>query len=307
MKNEAKRDIIPVLIIFLISLLGNGWNFLTVLMAIPLIYCVLYLLNLIQPTEMYVPKPPMQQSFATEMMTYSHPILMPRPLYAILGVIYMLLGIGVFLIFPLAKYFWNWASLCWKMSSTSSRVEPIGSSSDTMRSGPLPGSGTNTRTQQRPVQDGVFTQKPKDIPKTSQTKPWSQASREERTARSLEKNVILQIEKNDQELRGIRETFDEALDSIFGGSEMTKVRFQDGMDKAIKMSAENLKAAREYVRIGHNPEVLKKFLDRSNMINKETGELLDALVTHQQNQMEDNLKGLTDSLDELQDSLKYYH
>lgn len=302
MKNEAGRDMIPVLIVFLLSLFGNGWNFMTMILGVPLVYYGLYVLNLIKPTEMYTPKPSKKEGFATEMYNYSHPILMPKAFYSILGTVYMIFGAILFLLFPIAQYFWNWASICWKMSSNSSRVEPINgrnSAVTDLDSRPLPPKSKKKK-DDRPEEESPASFPRPDI-------PWSRASRQEKTARSLEKSVILQIEKNDQELRSIRQTFDQALDSIFGGSELTKVRFQDGMDKAVKMSAENLKAARDYVKVGHNPEVLQKFLSRSNLINKETGDLLDALVTHQQNQMEENLKGLSESLDELQDSLKYYH
>lgn len=303
MKNEAKKDAIPALIIFLLAFLTGSWNFLSVIMAVPLVYYLLYLFNLIQPTEMYVPQPSHKQGFATEMYNYPHPILMPKAFYGILGAVYMLIGTGLFLLFPIAQYFWNWASICWKMSSNSSRIEPIGG----VRQGGRVVQDLESRPVRKKTADTETSKKLNTIPAAAKTKTWSQSSRQERTARSLEKNVLLQIEKNDQELRSIQLTFDKALDSIFGGSEMTKTRFQNGMDKAVAMSAENLKAAREYVQVGHNPEVLQKFLTRSNRINKETGELLDALVTHQQNQMEENLKGLSDSLDELQDSLKYYH
>lgn len=126
-------------------------------------------------------------------------------------------------------------------------------------------------------------------------------------ARMAEKQTIAQIEKNNDELIEIQKNTAHALDSMFGDSKITKAKFQTGFDSAVEMSQQNLDAAREYIKSGHNPEVLQKFLNRSQTINKKTGELLDALVTHQQNQMEDNLNDLTESLDELQESIKYYH
>lgn len=126
-------------------------------------------------------------------------------------------------------------------------------------------------------------------------------------ARMAEKQTIAQIEKNNDELIEIQENTAHALDSMFGDSKITKAKFQTGFDSAVEMSQQNLDAAREYIKSGHNQEVLQKFLNRSQTINKKTGELLDALVTHQQNQMEDNLNDLTESLDELQESIKYYH
>lgn len=141
---------------------------------------------------------------------------------------------------------------------------------------------------------------------TAKTKTQSAPSPDE-IARQLKFNVISQIEKNDAELQGIKATLKTTLESMFGGSKITIAKYQAGIEEAIEMSSQNLQAAKEYVKGGSNPEVMKTFLDRSNMINQKTGELLDALVTHQQNLMEDDMQDLTSSLEDLQDSLKYYH
>ena len=122
----------------------------------------------------------------------------------------------------------------------------------------------------------------------------------------VEAKVIEQIAKNDQELRDISKVSVHALDVMFGGSKLTKDKYQASIEEAVELSGKTLQAAKEYVQVGHNPEVLQKFLDRSNMINQKTGELLDALVTHQQNAVEDDVDDLTESLEELQNNLKYY-
>ncbi len=122
----------------------------------------------------------------------------------------------------------------------------------------------------------------------------------------VEERVIAQIAKNDQELREISKVSVHALDVMFGGSKLTKDKYQASIEEAVELSGKTLQAAKEYIQVGHNPEVLQKFLDRSNMINQKTGELLDALVTHQQNAVEDDVDDLTQSLEELQDNLKYY-
>lgn len=122
----------------------------------------------------------------------------------------------------------------------------------------------------------------------------------------VEARVIEQIAKNDQELREISKVSVHALDVMFGGSKLTKDKYQASIEEAVELSGKTLQAAKEYIQVGHNPEVLQKFLDRSNMINQKTGELLDALVTHQQNAVEDDVDDLTQSLEELQDNLKYY-
>ncbi|MGM9960944.1 MAG: hypothetical protein ACI32F_06515 [Allobaculum sp.] len=140
----------------------------------------------------------------------------------------------------------------------------------------------------------------------TRTKTQSAPSQDE-IARQLKFNVISQIEKNDAELQGIKATLKTTLESMFGGSKITIAKYQAGIEEAIEMSSQNLQAAKEYAKGGSNPGVMKTFLDRSNMINQKTGELLDALVTHQQNLMEDDMQDLTSSLEDLQDSLKYYH
>ncbi len=122
----------------------------------------------------------------------------------------------------------------------------------------------------------------------------------------VEAKVIEQIAKNDQELRDISKVSVHALDVMFGGSKLTKDKYQASIEEAVELSGKTLQAAKEYVQVGHNPEVLQKFLDRSNMINQKTGELLDALVTHQQSAVEDDVDDLTESLEELQSNLKYY-
>lgn len=300
MKEEAKYDVIPALIIFLITVLLSDAKWMSVLTAFPLVFFALYWLNLIHPKEMYTPKPRKKGGFWNEMYNYSHPILMPKPLYALLGIVYMVFGTVLFLFYPINLYFWNWGSICFKMSSASSQTAVVPDLPARPASKPAAASKPRKQSTKKAKASGI------PIP-TPKAKSWSNASRQEKLNAAIEKNVILQIEKNDQELQNVQLTFKQALDTIFGGSKLTKARFQDGMDKAVEMSAKNLDAAKDYVKIGHNPEVLQKFLNRSNRINQETGELLDALVAHQQNQMEDNLKGLSDSLDELQDSLRYYH
>lgn len=136
---------------------------------------------------------------------------------------------------------------------------------------------------------------------TKSTKPDPDAIRCQ-----VEERVIAQIAKNDQELREISKVSVHALDVMFGGSKLTKDKYQASIEEAVELSGKTLQAAKEYIQVGHNPEVLQKFLDRSNMINQKTGELLDALVTHQQNAVEDDVDDLTQSLEELQDNLKYY-
>lgn len=129
----------------------------------------------------------------------------------------------------------------------------------------------------------------------------------EEIAQQLKLDVIRQIETNDAQLQDINQALGEMLETMFGGSKITIAKYQAGMDEAIELSSQNLQAAREYAKTGSNPEVMQKFLDRSNMINKKTNELLDALVTHQHNLMEEDFQDLTGSLEDLQDSLKYYH
>ena len=322
MKEDAKRDLIPALIVFLVCLIGSGLhNWMTMVSLLPIICYALYFIGIIKPKEMYEPKPASSDSFWKSMYNYPHPIIMPRVLYALLGVVYLLIGFALFLIFPVNLYFWNWANISFKMASSSAVKIPVHPGREQPgRSGHLYGAS------ETPVQDANFrparphpgpipsftSQKPPK-PDLSGKKQASSASmsdpqaQREKMARMAEKQTIAQIEKNNDELIEIQKNTAHALDSMFGDSKITKAKFQTGFDSAVEMSQQNLDAAREYIKSGHNPEVLQKFLNRSQTINKKTGELLDALVTHQQNQMEDNLNDLTESLDELQESIKYYH
>lgn len=150
--------------------------------------------------------------------------------------------------------------------------------------------------------NAASTSQPKEgIWKEKQTKPDPDLVRAQ-----VEAKVIEQIARNDQELRDISKVSVHALDVMFGGSKLTKDKYQASIEEAVELSGKTLQAAKEYVQVGHNPEVLQKFLDRSNMINQKTGELLDALVTHQQSAVEDDVDDLTESLEELQSNLKYY-
>lgn len=321
MKEDARRDLVPAIIVFLVCLIGKGLsNWMTMVSLLPLICYALYFMGIIKPKEVYDPKPAKSDSFWKSMYNYPHPIIMPKVLYAMLGVVYLLIGIALFLIFPVSFYFLNWANMAFKMSSSSTATIELNPGQEYRSS--------NHRYQDSTVQDAHFRparpSKPDHIPSyTSTPKPPkpqgtmnSQASsdptldaqaQKEKMARMAQKKTIEQIEKNNEELVDIQQNTAHALDTMFGDSKITKAKFQNGFDSAVEMSRQNLEVAKEYVKSGgQNPEVLQKFLNRSQTINSKTGELLDALVTHQQNQMEDNLNNLTDSLDELQESIKYY-
>lgn len=343
MKNNALRDMIPLALLSVLCLVTGTMAPAAILACITCgVYQALYQVGQITPTAIYTPKSKGKDGVLNQMYKESHPIVMPSLIYTLLGLFYIFGGImvlakgiafgklfGLFLL-PISIYFWNWSSLSFKMAEVAKRYrlkEKIAPKTATppfssqykedsselakqvaKQAGKVAGQVINSQ----PVQD-LKKSLTIEIQKSLQPKPEKstkkvddEAARQEKIMRTLEAQVLEQIEKNDQELRSIRSTSVTALDSIFGGSQITKARFQQGIDKAIEMSAQNLEATKEYVKVGHNPEVLQKFLNRSNLINKETGDLLDALVKHQQNQMEDSLKGLTESLDELQDSLKYY-
>lgn len=340
MKDKALRDMIPLALLSVLCLVSGTMAPGAILACIVCaVYQGLYQIGQITPVAVYSPRPKGKDGFFKQMYKESHPIFMPSFIYTLLGLFYLFGGImvlgkglafgklfGLFLL-PVSIYFWNWSSLSFKMAQiakhyqfkeretiqTSSSQNTKEASEAAIKVAKKAGQAARQVIQSQPVQDlknSLAQEVKKSLQPKSQTKPDpkvdNEAARQEKIMRTLEQQVLEQIEKNDQELRSIRSTSVTALDSIFGGSEITKARFQQGIDKAIEMSKQNLAATKEYVKVGHNPEVLQKFLNRSNLINKETGDLLDALVQHQQNQMEESLQGLTDSLDELQDSLKYY-
>ncbi len=345
MKNDALRDMIPLILLTILCIVSGTMVPAAILAVVVCgFYQLMYQTNQLDPKAVYSPKSK-GTSLWSQMYNDPHPVIMPSFVYTLLGLFYLVGGIvvlakgmgfaglfGLFLL-PISLYLWNWSSISFKMSHFAKlpnyKANPSytqttqQASSKTMQD-------TRQQTKQaakqaarqaekmakkvmasQPVQDlrknlSDEVKKTWDQVKTSTNNSDSEAARQAKIQRSVEERVLAQIEKNDQELQSIQVTFSSALDTIFGGSEITKARFQNGLDKALEMSAQNLEATREYVKVGHNPEVLQKFLNRSNLINKETGELLDALVTHQQKQMEDSLNGLTESLDELQESLKYY-
>lgn len=330
MKNDALRDMIPLILLAVLCVVSGTLVPAAILAVVVCgFYQVMYQTNQLEPHAIYTPKPK-GNSLLSNMYSDPHPVLMPSFIYTILGFFYLIGGIvvlvnalrfaglfGLFLL-PISLYFWNWSSIAFKMSHVAKWPKQVNRNYSydkqaAKHTAQQAGRMAKQVINSRPVQDlrRNVTEEVKKTWEQVNSKPTStpaeqEAARQAKIQRSVEERVLAQIEKNDQELRSIQTAFSSALDDLFGGSEITKVRFQNGLDKALEMSAQNLEATRNYIKVGHNPEVLQKFLNRSNLINKETGELLDALVTHQQNQMEDSLHGLTESLDELQDSLKYY-
>lgn len=275
----------------------------------------------------------------------NHPVVVPRVFCAVEAILCMILGLSTIVLFPISIYFLNWASIYWAMADGRVERMPNIPYEDQQRNNYRANQNAryeNQRTEKESAEDvlrkmGEATQRffqsdevkgaakavgatissvaqgvnkemkyaNASVNKTTNKKP-PQPSQEE-IAQRLKGEVIRQIAANDMKLQEMNSSIGGLLESMFGNSKITIAKYQAGIDEAIEMSSQNLQAAREYAKTGSNPEVMQQFLDRSNLINQKTNELVDALVKHQHNLMEADINNLTDSLEDLQDSLKYYH
>lgn len=317
MHDEARKDLIPSLVLFALAMILDMGLFTKILTLAPSIYYVLYLFNAIQPRGMYISrKEARNTNFDEKMYSFAHPVLMPSFVYVLLGILYLFFALIFFIIFPVSRYFYHWANVMFGMAT--GKLEPIPSentqysqvrheprkTAQTKQPNPQPKARTFTASKgSKTFTMPAFgkTGKKAPIPPRKSSQNARQA-----TQQSIERDLLRSIESNHNELVDIRKNSEMILDGIFGGSKLSKARYLSGLDNAVEMSANNLKAAREYVQVGHNLEILKKYYERSVQTNKAAADLLDSLVTHQQKEQQDDFKEMTSRLDELQDSLKYY-
>ena len=95
MNEDARRDLVPALMLFLLSVLFGGsglFALVNIVSLLPLIFYGLYLLKVIKPRNAYVSKKKRKYKsrykdipFYEAMREYPHPILMPRWLYGIVS------------------------------------------------------------------------------------------------------------------------------------------------------------------------------------------------------------------------------
>ena len=121
MNEDARRDLVPALMLFLLSVLFGGSGLLAlvnIVSLLPLIFYGLYLLKVIKPRNAYVSKKKRKRKsryndipFYEAMREYPHPILMPRWLYGLVSLFLSLTGMIFFFIPPVSKYFLNWGDI----------------------------------------------------------------------------------------------------------------------------------------------------------------------------------------------------
>lgn len=346
MNEDLRRDmLVPIILFIVFGIFGIlEIPFLFILTLIPVICYLMAINGSRKPREIYIGKKKKRNRTYkswNEPKYQNHPVVMPRIFCALEAILCVILGMITFILFPISGYFFNWSSIYWAMAD--GRVAPMPtiphanqqryadqnqqekkqSAEDALRK---MGEATQRFLQSDEVKDAARTVKAtfasvaQEVneglknakPATSATSQSKKATKKaqpspEEIAQRLKFEVIRQIEANDANLQEINHSLGNMLETVFGNSKITIAKYQAGMDEAIEMSFQNLQAAREYAKTGSNPEVMQKFLDRSNLINQKTNELVDALVTHQHNLMEEDVNELTNSLEDLQDSLKYYH
>lgn len=318
---NARKDLIPPAILLVLCVIFHfkffAFGSLTiarVFSLLPFIFFVLYIFNVIKPRGLYVPKrAPKNSSFSESMYGYVHPVLMPSFIYIVLGIMYFILSVVTFLIAPVSRYFYNWSQIMFGMGSGG--LEPVGS----LKKPPIPG------VNRKPPIPKVSPKAAKaSVPHPDTSAPASsssssfmgnlrnraetrkEADRQTSMQREIERTTIRSMEQSLSELYEIRENSAQLLDSIFGNSRISKARFMTGLDSAVEMAEKNLNSAREYVKVGHNPEILKKYYSRSMRIKQAATDLFDSLAEHEQNAIDDDFRKMSDSLDELQESVKYY-
>lgn len=318
--NYARKDVVPALFLLLISLfVGKFW--LRAFGITAIVFYLLYLTKLVQPRGIFIPPRPAKNSdFYEAMYTHPHVAIMPDWLYTIYGVIYFIISVVLFLIVPVSRYFYNWSKMMFGMASNK-KLQPVPQNDVDI---PLP-QNPQPQNQRVPHPDPVAPNRNPYSAGSTQSRqvaprnPWQRGfgnrrppgpnpseSSQRAAQEAVERSMISSMERNLDDLKQIRANSEKLLDTIFGGSRISKARFLSGLDSAVEMAEKNLAAAREYLQVGHNPEILKNYLDRSNKINKAAAELLDSLAAHQQNEMEDDFTQMTDSLDELQRSVSLY-
>lgn len=293
MRDEIKKDIIPSLVVFLVCMVLNLNFWMKAIAFLPLLFDALYFLGIVQPTEVYQPKhnpPYAAKSFNTEMFDEGHPILMPKILYLLEALLFYFFGVFIFFIPPVSHYFWNWGKVYWGMMSEASQSVPATPNRAQKKTG----------TRSETVYDVPFSEKKKE-----EVKPDLPDTKEARFKR-VAASAIKQMERNHKELQSLQKSTEQTLDTMFEGAELTQNRFSRSIDEAVELSQDNLNNAKEYVEVGTNPELVSAYLKRSETILQSARNLLDALITHQQSRMEENLQNLTESLQELQTSVKYY-
>lgn len=305
MNRDALRDLLPASLAFLISFafIHGPW-FVTAGALLPIIFYILYLLNIQPSSGIYVCSSQSNGKFWTSMYDYAHPVIMPRPLYLLLSLAYLVIGCCLILIYPVAFYFINWAKVAWKMGT--SDLARVSSSSN-----PNAQTRAKTKLPHLPVMEAEILRKTPKTPKTPNAKPKKETRRkasQELFPGAMEmKRDFSRIEYNHSELLKIQTSANRVLAQIFGDSKMTRDRFQTGIDQAVELSEKNLEAAQAYMETGKNPEIMKKYLEKSEQINTKTSKLLDAIAAHRNDQMDDSFKRLNDNLEELEQSVHYYH
>lgn len=295
MKQEARRDLIPMLILFAIALIGDSRIWFLVICLIPILFYCLYLIGLSKAKEEYVPqKSKKSGKFWYEMYSYDHPVVMPRFFYLFECAMMYLIGTCLFFLYPINMYFWNWGRIYMNMCEHS-KTQPIGTKE------------TIIDAQTEPVYE--------EKPKAARPQPQASAASTEKPKAPIppvsaqqrqEQQILSKIEQNHQDLLDIQKTSAKALETVFGQSKLTQERYQSGIDSAVNMSAKVLQSAKDYVEIGHSLDRLNDYLRQSEAIHQKTGELLDALINHHQNMMKEDLDQLDQTLDDLKDSVKYY-
>lgn len=301
MNDDAKKDLVPALVIFLMCVMLRLKWWMILIALIPLVFFLLYFLGIVRPQGVYSPEYRQGDRLDTEMFRHDHPVLMPRIFYLLQSMQMYLFGICLFWIPPVCRYFMNWGKVAWNMLNTSSSTLPHPPGASRNQQPPI-----WARQVEKKVREQVAKTQSRPVPPTGKPKQKTAGQKEKDISRRVIENALREIENNHQMLLSLQQTTQEALETMFEGSELTQNRFMKGIDDAVEMSKENLKLAREYVKLGRNPEIMQEFLNRSQSINKKAEALIDALVKHQQGRMEDSLDSLNQSLDELQDSLKYY-
>ena len=301
MNRDALRDLVPAVLTFLLSsVMIHGPWFVTAGALLPIIFFFLYLFGLHQSSGIYVSSKPSNGKFWTSMYDYAHPVIMPKPLYLLLSIAYLVIGCCLILIYPVAFYFINWAKVAWKMGTADLSPMPGVPGSSTQHYG-----RAHARPPHLPVMEAEI------LPKTPKTKARKEIKKKvspELFPGALEmKHDFSKIQYNHKELLKIQSSSQRVLGKIFGDSKMTQERYQNGIDQAVELSAKNLEAAEMYMETGKNVEIMKKYLEKSDQINAKTSKLLDAMAAHRNDQMDDSFKRLNDNLEELEQSVHYYH
>ena len=341
---DLRRDmLVPIILFIVFGIFGIGLPLFFIMTLIPVLCYGLAIYGSSKPKEIYLGKNRKRNApyrFWNEPKYQNHPVVLPRVFCGLEAILCLILGFSTLILFPISFYLFNWSSIYWAMAE--GRVAPMPSiphgQQRYAKQGPQQtskqsaedvlrkmGETTQRFLQSDEVKEATRTfratvanvaqevnQGMKNAKSTTSNPTQKQTAYKkpqpspDEIAQQLKIEVIRQIEANDLKLQDINHSLGGMLETMFGNSKITIAKYQAGVDEAIEMSSQNLQAAREYAKTGSNPKVMQKFLDRSNLINQKTNELIDALVTHQHNLMEEDVNELTNSLEDLQDSLKYY-